>query len=432
MAAATRARRFNPQAEIIVVEATGEFSRGTCSLPYLLSGEIEHAEQLQVTTLSALESERIELRLHTTASCLHPSQRKLETSGSTLFYDRLIVSTGSKPKDSQVFPCSEHPRLWRLRTIRDVQEIRQQLNDRSLRRVAVIGGGYVGIEFAESLCTLGLEVTIFQRQATLMRLSPEISDSVCRCLQQNGIRVLLESEVSKADPETGLLHYRCGGQNLSDTFHAFADCGGIEPEPSLLALAGARLGPSGAVLVDSRGETSLSNVYACGDAVEIPHPKGGRARWIPLATTAARLGRVCGENAAGGSRRLGANYGALSLRVFERQLGTLGQPQDWENCSSLRFQWGSESSSFPRRRAGQGLLFFERSSERLRGLQAFGCEAGQLVDILSLSVDKNLTLADLQEQDFAYNPPLSGLWHPLYLASRKAEKSLQTPTGRYS
>lgn len=422
LAAATRAQRANPDARVQVVEKTREFSRGTCSLPYYLSGEIKDASRLQGVTDLELKNKGVELLLETEALKIQVHQRKLETSRDTLGYDRLIVSTGSKPRGIKTGFEAEDAGIWQIRTLAQVERIRHQLKERPHRKVAVVGGGYVGLEFAEALHQLGLEVTLFHRGSHLMKLHPVLSDAVGCLLGRHQIGLELDKEVEevKRMGQNLIVETKCG---QTFPFDAVALATGVKPEVTLLKDAGARLGSTGGVRVNTRGETSLSNVYACGDGVELPNPEGGPGRWIPLATTAARLGRVCGENASGrGGRRLGSHFGALAVRLFGNQLGVVGQQADWQDCTEHIFHWGQDGHPFPSRQPGVGALFVERGTERLRGLQALGPDAGHLVNLLSLACEKGLTIEDLQDLDYSYNPPLSGLWHPFYLAARQAER----------
>lgn len=395
-------------------------------MPYFLSGEIARVSQLRGMSGEQLEELGLELLLETEALELSPYQRRVTTSGPTLYYDKLIVATGSRPRPApfaQLDP--DTPGLWRLKTLEQAQKIDRDLRRLQPRTAAIVGGGYVGIELAEALSLRGVSVTLYHRQPQLMRLHPDLSLEVVRYLKTRGIQVETGVEIESVERADAGFHLR--GKDhargvFEGAFEAVALCHGIEPSVDLLGAAGAGLGEHGGVLVNSRGETSLSQVYACGDGVEVPNSWGGPPRWVPLATVAARLGRVCGENAAGGSARLGACRGALSIRVFEKQLGVLGQPRDWCDSQALPFQWGSEDSPFYRRRAGRGMLFLERRTGRIRGIQAFGAEASSLVDLVSLACEQNLTLEELSQQDFSYTPPLSGLWHPLYLAYRAYRK----------
>ena len=435
LAAATRAKRVNPQARVIVFEAGREFSRATCSLPYYLSGEISNPERLQGVSLDQLQERGVELRLETPALEIDPSQRVLVTTAERFSYQKLIVATGSREKDTaSLVAAPNHPRVWRLRTIADAMEIKQQIQSGRIRRVAVVGGGYVGVEAVEAFLTQGLQVALFHRQNSTMRLQGQPAQTVIRTLRRRGAELFLNSEVQhiECNDEGGILSYRKEGGAGQYSFDAVLLSIGMEPETGLLRNAGARIGRTGAVQVSARGETSLSNIYACGDGVELPSNGGGPGRWVPLATTAARVGRICGENAAGGSRRLGFLAGSLAVRFFHSEIAMAGAPDDWNSADSLEFHWGSENSDFPKRAAGVGLLFLEPRSQKLLGLQVVGPQASSLVDLFSLAMDQEMTLSQFQEQDFCYNPPLKGMWHPLFLAARAAEKrDVEISTGRY-
>lgn len=424
LAAATRARRVSPTAQIIVLEATSEFSRGTCSLPYLLSGEIPHSGWLQGISRETLESRQIDLHLETPALEINPSKRQVQAPGGPFAYDKLVVATGSRARSASAFGLQSEPsNVWRLRTLADVEKIERGFRQWARPRVAVIGGGYVAVEATEALLTRGAQVTLFHRGSQLMRLHPRLSQLAVDILQGRGARVALSSEVREVVPDTGTLEHQNSQTGSAETFDAFLLAHGIEPSVQLLQAAGAKTSESGTVEINSRGETSLSNVYACGDSVCVPNPEGGRHRWFPLATTAARAGRVCGENAAGGSLRLGSNLGALALRLFDQEVGLVGHPDDWASSEPLEFEWGQPGHPFARRGTGRGVLYWEPRRGRVRGLQAIGPQASALVDLVSLGIEHELTLQQIQDLDFSYNPPLSGLWHPLYLASRTLEHS---------
>lgn len=425
MAAATRARRRDRAAKIVILEASSEFSRGTCSLPYFLSGEAPR-EALQGISEQELEQRRIELRLNSPALAVDSAKKTVVSGNSTLRYDRLIVTTGSRPKRVPIVGAQlEHPRLWQLRTIADADKIRSQRAALGVQSVAIVGGGYVGLELAESLTKLGCQVTLFHRACRLMRLHEFCHETLLHTLQSRGIVVKLGCRVEMVCPDSRqqTVEYSESGSKHFGSFDAVCLTAGIEPCSELLANAGARLGRLGGVLVNRRGETSLSHVYAAGDSVELPAHEGGPARFVPLATAAARLGRVCGDNAAGGSSKLGSVWGTLAVRLFNLELGVVGQPGDWSNADCHQVSWGQRDHSFARRQPGRAVLFTQPRTGQLLGGQMFGPNCASMVDLLSLAIDRGMTLSDLEEQEYSYNPPLSGLWHPFYLAARENTKN---------
>lgn len=427
MAAATRARRVDPEAEITVLEASQEFARGTCSLPYYISGEVAHRESLFATTRSDLSKSGITLVLSARVEAVEATRRRvLFGHGGAMSYDRLVVTTGSQAKP---FPIAAgqtlHPRLWRLRSVADAEEIRRQLFELKPRTVAIIGGGYLGLEMAEVLTLRGCKVTIFHRQSTLMRLLPPCHERLMSELSRQGVNIVTGCEVQLADPDCRqhTVQYRTDdGQSHSEGFDALFLANGVEPAPHLLAQAGARLGKHGGVLVNEQGETTLSGVYAAGDGVELPSYRGSNTRFVPLATTAARLGRVCGENAVGGSLRMPATHACLAIRLFSQQVAAAGHPDDWTNAESHTVEFGLEGATFPRRKKGCATLLTEPGTGRLVGAQIVAPEATGLADLASIAIGQESTLRELAELDACYTPPLSGLWHPFYLAWRQSEK----------
>ncbi len=430
MAAATRARRTDPKASITILEASSEYARGTCSLAYYVSGEISSGKSLIGADKRDLAERGIELQLESPVLAIDPLGRTVRLARKTIPYDRLVVGLGSRSRKIPVvnIEANAHSRLWTLRSIKEADHIKNQLLKLQARRIAIVGGGYVGLEVAEALSRRGCEVTIFHRQSTLMRLHTFCHTSVESVLESRGIRAELNAEVCLIDPDSRdqTVTWTASDKNrLSEGFDAVVASAGVVPETELLVQAGARLGPSGGVLVTLRGETSLDNIYAAGDGVEVPNPKGGGSRAVALATAAARLGRVCGENAAGGSRRVGSLFSCLAVRLFDTQVATVGHPEDWKQGEALEVSFGSDESPFWPRREGRGIFFLEPRSQRLLGAQFVAPQAANLADLASLAMEKNMTLDDLQDLDYSYTPPLSALWHPFYLASRQAERELR-------
>ncbi len=425
MAAATRARRIDSSAEITVLESTEEYSRATCSLPYYVSGEIAHRQALTGIARDTLDEARIDLRLNARVGKIAPGERHVYLQGgSRLAYDRLIVCTGSRPKRLPT-TFQEHPRLWQMRSVAQADAVRIGLAEFKPQSLAVIGGGYLGLEMAEVLTELGLKVTVFHRQRTLMRLFPGCHESVLAELAAHGVQIRLEHEVTLVDPDSRerTVEFRDHGGHLRcEGFDAVLLASGVEPNSELLAGAGARTGPLGGVLVDGRGETSLSGIYAAGDGVEIPSQRGGLPRFVPLATSAARLGRVCGENAAGGSLRLPESQACLAIRLFALQVAAVGHPADWAQAETHTIDFGQASSRFPRRRSGRATFLCEPGGGRLLGAQFVAPEGAALADLASMALSQRLTLSQLQDLDACYTPPLASLWHPFYLAARQAGK----------
>ena len=423
LAAATRARRVDPQARVTVLEATREFSRGTCSLPYFVSGELTSSEVLVGISADELRRRDIELSLENRVEAVDPLRRQLHTSRGRLDYDRLVVSLGSQSRT--VSTGEQHARLWSLRTIADAERILESFREFSPRRVAIVGGGYLGLEMAEVFALKGCRPTVFHRQPTLMRLQPEAHDLVEQTTSEHGIELKLGCEVKRVEPgcRSRTVEFQTQEGRLEALgFDAVFLAPGVVPCADLLAKAGARLGENGGVLVDTRAETSLSGVYAAGDGVELPCSWGGRSRYIPLATVAARWGRVCGENAAGGSLRGQAALGCVSVRLFETEVASVGYPKDWTEAISVTLKLPG-ASPFPKRQRGCATFLVEPRTERLIGAQFIAPQASAWADLASVAMRNEMKITELAELDLSYTPALSNLWHPFLLVARQVERA---------
>lgn len=428
LAAATRASRINPSATITVLEAGDEFSRATCSLPYYVNQEILDREHLIGTTTERLAEQRILLKLGTKVQAIDSKKRCVLAENGAHPYDRLIVTTGSKLRPvPMTYPHQDHPRLWALRSLADADRLQAILRRARPRRVAVVGGGYLGLELTEVLTLAGCHVTLLHRGSTLMRLLPACHELVLSELQRRGVEVFTECEVTLIDPNSlqHTVEFQHEGLRRSVGFEGVMLTPGILPNATLLAQIGARCGKAGGVLVDRRGSTSIDGIFAAGDGVELPGKVRGDSRYTPLATSAARLGRVCGENAAGGSSYLPEDRACISSRFFDLQISTVGHPEDWQDAQSTIVDFGSTYSPFLKRRPGRALMLTNPHNGRLVGAQFVAPEAAALADLASLALQQELTLAQLEDLDYCYTPPLSSLWHPFYLAARSSHHRLK-------
>lgn len=431
MAAATRARRFDPGSQITVFEASREFSRSTCALPYYVSAEVSTSKEMFATSLATLESMGIELRLEAPVSEIDSRARQIISGGRSFPYDRLVVTTGACPRTVPVLTRdSEKERLWRLESLADADFIRRSFARLRPRSVAVIGGGYLGLEMAEVFSLMGAAVTIFHRHSTVMRLWPGGHQAVVSLLGGRGVTVRTDCEVKLIDPASrhATVEYcNAQGERQSEGFEAVFLAPGVIPNATLLRTAGAHLGPLGGVRISARGETSLPNIYAAGDGVELPNPNGGGSRHVPLASNAARWGRVCGENAAGGSLRGPDPWGCVAVRLFDSQVASVGYPEAEIETSGYPTEAITVEmpgrAPFARRASALAHFLFQPRSERLIGAQFVGPQAAAWADLGAMALLKGMRISELAEFVPSYTPPLSSLWHPFVLLARIAEKS---------
>ncbi len=423
MAAATRARRRCRHSRIQILEASTEVAVGICGLPFWLSGEVPCWSDLLAARRQDLEREG-NLEIHTCcrAIAIDPRKKWVEVQQARGYrrfeFDRLLVAVGGRPRRAGL-AGAQAPNVFVLGGLDDARNLEQRLRQQPPRRVVVVGGGYLGVEMAEAFFRRGAQVTLLERRPTLMGLAPPLGRALADSLTPH-LELVCDQEViglqslqpgSRAGDPVGCARTRDGHTYEGDLFLVAT---GVEPGSELLLEAGARAGERGGVLVDQRGETSLSGVFAAGDCVELRGHHGRGTRYVPLATTAARLGRVVGDNLVGGGSRYHGTLGTLAVKVFGREVARTGH----QDGAYVDVETSDRSSYLPGSQPLLLRLFYDPANQRVLGAQAVGPGASHWINLVAAGVEAEWTWMKLEELDCSYTPPLAPLWHPLYLASR--------------
>jgi NADPH-dependent 2,4-dienoyl-CoA reductase/sulfur reductase-like enzyme len=434
MSAASRARRLNPQMEVVVLEKGDYVSYGACGLAYFVSGVVPQAEDLVIYTPEYFRDQRgiYALTCHEALEILPAKKQVLvrRPDGETAptDYDKLIITAGGAP-DVEV-PGADAPGVFRCNSLADAIALRAFLEERKPKRAVVIGGGYIGLEAAEALRRRGLEVSLLERSATLMEdLEPEIGQWVEERLRAHEVSAHLNSTVSAIDPAADGSLVVSYGQRQTLTADVAVVATGIVPRAELAARAEIELGASGAIRTDDRQQTNLPGIYAAGDCTETFHRVTGGAVYFPLGTTANKQGRVAGENAAGGNASFPGIVGTLVTKVFELEVAKSGL--SWAGARAAGFQpevVKVDSRSRARYLKGKPLrctLVADRPSGRLLGAQLAGEEgAARRIDVVATALAAQMTVADFVHLDLGYAPPFGPVYDPLLVAAWQALKAI--------
>lgn len=406
LSAASQARRADPAAEILVLEKGARISYGACGLPYLLEGQVSSIDQLTVHTPAFFEKERnIRIRTRCEVVALEHSRREaVLSSGERVRYDRLVWAAGARPAR-----LSRQPHVFRLHTDEDALRLLEFLDSRRPRTAAVVGGGYIGLEAATALRARGLRVRLYHDATTLLhREDPWLTKIVAARLEQCGVELRLNEP---ADPD-------------ALDFDLVIDSTGLRPNVEILADAGAALGRTGALAVSDRMETSLSGVYAAGDCCEARHIVSGRSVWIPLGTTAIRMGRVAGANAAGRRERFEGVAGTSIVRVAGLAVAVTGLSQQQarrEGFSPVEVVVeGRERARYFFGRLIHVQLVADRHSRKLLGAAVVG-DNGVLarINTAAAALAARMDAETFAGLDLAYAPPYSTVTDPLMAAARR-------------
>ena len=431
--AAARLRRLDEQAEIVVFERSGYVSYANCGLPYYIGGVIEDRSALTLQTPESFFARfRIDIRVRHEVTAIHPEKKtvlvkRLETG--EVFeerYDKLILSPGAKPTQPRL-PGTGLDKVFTLRTVEDTFRIKDYILQHRPKSAVLAGGGFIGLELAENLRELGLEVTIVQRPKQLMNpFDPDMAAFIHSEVRRNGIKLALGRTVE------GFVQ-RDGGIDvlLKDEAPLRADMVvlaiGVTPDTALAKEAGLELGIKGSIVVNDRMETSIPDIYAVGDAVQVKHYVTGADAVISLAGPANKQGRIAADNICGGDSRYPGSQGSSVIKVFNLTAASTGINETNAKKAGLEadavvLSPMSHAGYYPGGKLMTMKVVFEKGTYRLLGAQIVGYEGvDKRIDVLATAIHAGLTAAQLKDLDLAYAPPYSSAKDPVNMAGFMVE-----------
>ncbi len=426
--AAARVRRLDEQAEIVVFERSGYISYANCGLPYYIGDVITDRSALTLQTPESFFSRfRVNMKVRHEATALHPerktvSVKNLETDEEFEEpYDKLLLSPGAKPTQPRL-PGVGLEKLFTLRTVEDTFRIKDYIRQNHPKSAVLAGGGFIGLELAENLRELGLEVTIVQRPKQLMNpFDPDMAAFIHSEMRKHGVKLALGRTVE------GFVENGSGVDVLlKDEAPLRADMVvlaiGVTPDTVLAKEAGLELGVKGSVVVNDRMETSIPDIYAVGDAVQVKHSVTGQNALISLAGPANRQGRVAADNICGGDSRYPGSQGSSVIKVFDMTAAVTGVNETNAKKAGLDVDKVilspmSHASYYPGGKLMTMKVVFEKETYRLLGAQIVGYEGvDKRVDVLATAIHTGLKATELKDLDLAYAPPYSSAKDPVNMA----------------
>ena len=431
--AAARIRRLDEQAEIIVFERTGFISYANCGLPYYIGDVIQNKADLTLQTPESFWKRfRIKMKVQHEVVAIHPEQKSVSVrnlvTGETFEegYDKLLLSPGAKALIPEL-PGVDSKKIFTLRTVEDTFAIKDFVTQHKPRSAVMVGGGFIGVELAENLRELGLAVTIVQRPPQL--LSPFDADMAAfihNQMRKNGIKLALGASVTgfQEDAE-GISVLLKDGNPIHGDMVVLAI--GVTPESHLAQDAGLALGIKGSILVNDRMETSIKDIYAVGDAVQVKHAVTGTDTLIPLAGPANKQGRIAADNICGGDSRYHGSQGSSIIKLFDMTAATTGINETHARKAGLSVDTVilspmSHAGYYPGGKIMTMKVVFEKESYRLLGAQIVGYDGvDKRIDVLATAIHAGMKATDLKELDLAYAPPYSSAKDPVNMAGFMVE-----------
>ena len=426
--AAARIRRLDEQAEIIVFERSGYISYANCGLPYYIGDTITDPEALTLQTPESFFSRfQITMKVRHEVTAIHAernvvSVKNLETGAEfEERYDKLLLSPGANPSLPPV-PGTDIDRLFTLRTMEDTFRIKDYINKKNPRSVILAGGGFISLELAENLRHLGMDVTIIQRPKQLMNpFDVDMASFIHSEMRSHGIRLLLGHTVEGfEETENGVRVLLKEEAPLSADMAVLAI--GVSPDTRLAEMAGLKLGIKNSIIVNERMETSVPNIFAVGDAVQVKHFVSGEDSLISLAGPANKQGRIAADNICGKNSRYSGSQGSSIIKVFNMTAAVTGLNEKSAKKAGLSVDKVilspmSHAGYYPGGKVMTMKVVFEKETYRLLGAQIVGYEGvDKRIDVLATAIRAGMKATDLNELDLAYAPPYSSAKDPVNMA----------------
>ena len=434
--AAARLRRLDEQAEITIIERSGYISYANCGLPYYIGGEITDKEELTLQTPESFYDRfRIDVRVLQEVISIDPDAKRVRIKNLRdgveyeEAYDKLILSPGAKPVWPEL-PGIEDWRIFTLRTVEDTFRIHEHVEHQNPKSVAIIGGGFIGLEMAENLIGKGLDVTLIQRPKHVMSpIDGDMASVVHNYLRSQKVNLVLGASVTGFERTEDQLQVQIQDREPIAVDMVIMAIG-VAPESTLAKMAGLQLGLKDAIVVNDHMQTSNPDIYAVGDAVEVKHFVSGERALIALAGPANKQGRIAADHICGLNSSYKGSQGSYVLKLFDMTVASTGLNEKAAKAAGVDFDAvilspASHATYYPGAASMTMKVLFEKGNGRILGAQIVGFGGvDKRIDVLATAIRANMTAFDLTELDLAYAPPYSSAKDPVNMAGFVIENIL--------
>ena len=434
MSAASKGKRTDPNAEIIVFEQTQTVSYSACGMPYNIADKDSPMDNLIVRKASAFrEKQGIDLRTGHRVTGIDKKNRVIQgvrDNGEPFdcSYDKLLIATGASAVLPDI-PGIDSPGVVTLRSLDDGRAIKDFIANNAVSRAVIIGMGYIALEMADSLRKRGIDVAMVKpRKRLLPWLNQELSDVVYAELKKNGVELYPGHAVKEIEKTDRGLMVRCDDLQLECQMVLAAF--GAKPNSELAAEASLETSAGNAISVDRRCRTSDPHIYAAGDCADAYHIITGKKVWIPLAVLANRAGRVVADNVFGEPFEMQGIAGSAMFKVFDLEIASTGlNPGEAADNGfdpvEITIQSRSRAHGHPGNRTIHLAMVGDKKSGRLLGAQMVGEEGvAHRIHCVAVALHTAMKVHDFWQTDLAYAPPFSPVWDPLLTAANQLIKKL--------
>lgn len=434
--AAAKTKRNLPDAEVTIYTQDTNVSYSTCGLPYYIGGAFADWRKLIVRTKEEFEKSGINIFTQHRVTKINPDKKTVEILNLlteevfTDNYDKLVIATGAAPIKKGYENLTQR-NIYTLRTLEDGVAIRNKMLE--VQNITLIGGGYVNIELLEAFVKNGKNVTLIERNPFILSiLDEDISILVQNYILENSnglVKILTSDTVSEFIGDDEITGIMTKNGNGFDTEMVVLSVG-VKPVVDIAQNAGIELGITGAIKVNSKMETNIPDIYACGDCAEKVHIISNTPVWIPLGSTANKEGRTAAMNISGESKDFAGVLGSIVTKYLDLNISKCGLTE--KEAKKLGFDPVStiitkkdKAGYMPEVENITLKLIADRRSHRILGAQAIGCgDADKKIDNISVGLENHLSVANLLDVDLTYAPPFSTSVDILHSAARIIQAKL--------
>lgn len=430
---ATRLRRLDENSEIILFERGEHISFANCGLPYYVGNVIKNEEDLLVQTPEKFKERfNIDVRISQEVIKIDKENRKVEVkkndTGETYFetYDKLVLSPGAEPINP--FKDVKSDRIFTIRNVNDAEKVKAFIKSNNPKSAVIVGGGYIGVEMAENLSEYNMEVSIVEKSPHLISIiDNDIAHFVHKEVKKHGVKLYLNQGVNDISEHEKLLLTLDNDKIETDLAIL---CIGVKPESNLAKEAGLTLNEKGAIIVNSKMQTSDENVYALGDAVEVQNIITGARSGIALAGPANRQARIVANNIEGITSTYDGFIGSSILKVFNYSLGIVGLSE--RVCQTLKIPYKimiispySHATYYPGAKMITIKAIYNSQTSQILGAYVWGkASVDKITDILSVAIQTKMKAADLSALELCYAPPFSSAKSPVNILGNAIENEM--------
>lgn len=435
---AARLRRIDEDAKIIMIEKGSHISYANCGLPYYIGGIIKDREKLLVQTPESFHARfNIDIRIHSEITSINSADKSVEVKHTqtgetyTETYDKLILSPGASPVKPPI-PGINSKNIFTLRNVEDTDKIKAFVDDSKPKSAVVVGAGFIGLEMAENLHHIGVNVTVVEAASQVMNMmDSEIAAPLHQHFKEKNVGLFLDDAVKEFIPNGNLLEVHLSSERVIKADFIILSIG-VRPDTMLAKSAGVKIGETGGIWVDDYLQTSQKDIYAVGDAIEFPHPISGKPSLAFLAGPANKQGRILADNMVyGHKRKYQGSIGTAIAKVFDLTAGITGLTHRGLKALGMKHEStivnaGSHAGYYPGAMQMIMKISFDPSDGKLLGGQIVGYKGvDKRLDLLATTIKNGGTIYDLQEIEHAYAPPFSSAKDPVNQAGFNAENIIK-------